>query len=232
MGAPDALVDSTLATTAAVPGGASRRTTAARAQADQLWSPTRDSASARRRTSRVAASPRGAKRRNASKQGPASGTMAASTAAAPPRAAPPRGSRTPRAGATDAEADKEPLEINEAEELVGKPWHARCEIKAAIDLPLRVCKAFCEYEFWDAATDAPRRFRTETVECQGTKEAMIDYSLIHSIEKVPQGFIDFLGQPLEGRLFVVPDMHTPTDTDPQSHSHKHTHTHTHTPEGT
>ena len=118
---------------------------------------------------------------------------------------------TPLAGPEEEDADKEVPDILDPEDLLGKPWHAKCSIKGAIDLPLMVDVAYCQYDFWDFGNGAPQTFTTDTIECEGTSKPVLDYEFVHSIDKVSQEFIDFLSTPLEVRLFVSPDVVAPKD---------------------
>lgn len=102
-------------------------------------------------------------------------------------------------------------DILDPDDLLGKPWHAKCSIKGAIDLPLMVDVAYCQYDFWDFGNGAPQTFTTDTIECEGTSKPVLDYEFVHSIDKVTQEFIDFLSAPLEVRLFVSPDVVPPKD---------------------
>ena len=118
---------------------------------------------------------------------------------------------TPLAGPEEEDADKPVEDVFDPADLLGKPWHAKCSIKGAIDLPLMVDVAYCQYDFWDFGNGAPQTFTTDTVECEGTSKPVLNYEFVHSIDKVTQEFIDFLSAPLEIRLFVSPDVVSPKD---------------------
>jgi len=117
----------------------------------------------------------------------------------------------PLAGPEEEDAGKPVEDILDPDDLLGKPWHAKCSIKGAIDLPLMVDVAYCQYDFWDFGNGAPQTFTTDTIECEGTSKPVLDYEFVHSIDKVTQEFIDFLSAPLEVRLFVSPDVVPPKD---------------------
>ena len=51
----------------------------------------------------------------------------------------------PVAGPEEEDAGKELEDILDPADLLGKPWHAKCTIKGAIDLPLMVDVAYCQY---------------------------------------------------------------------------------------
>ena len=116
----------------------------------------------------------------------------------------------PQASADEDEGGEVP-DILDPEDLLGKPWHAKCTIKGAIDLPLMVDVAYCQYDFWDFGNGAPQTFTTDTIECEGTSKPVLDYEFVHTVDKVTQEFIDFLSTPLEVRLFVSPDVVAPKD---------------------
>eukprot|EP01051_Picozoa_sp_SAG22_P004377 SAG22_NODE_232_length_14402_cov_58.042159_7_plen_1312_part_00 len=117
---------------------------------------------------------------------------------------------TPLASADEDEGGEVP-DILDPDELIGKPWHAKCSIKGAIDLPLMVDAAYCQYNFWDSVCAGPQTFTTDKIECDGTSKPMLDYEFVHTIDSVTQEFIDFVASPLEVRFFVCPDVVPPKD---------------------
>eukprot|EP01052_Picozoa_sp_SAG31_P036049 SAG31_NODE_4441_length_3226_cov_17.203070_1_plen_175_part_10 len=98
-------------------------------------------------------------------------------------------------------------DILEPEELIGKPWYAEVSIKGAFDLPLMVDVAYCQYEFWQDGELT--LFTTDTFEGQGTSKPELNYTFVHTVEKVTQEFIDFLSKPMEVKLYVSPDVVPP-----------------------
>ena len=52
-------------------------------------------------------------------------------------------------------------------------------------------------------------FTTDTFEGAGTSKPEINYTFVHSVEKCTQEFIDFLGKPMEVKLYVSPDVMPP-----------------------
>eukprot|EP00329_Picozoa_sp_Boothbay-MS584-11_P007350 67563_4 len=118
---------------------------------------------------------------------------------------------TPLAGPEPEDWEKPVDDVLDPDELIGKAWCARCEIKGAIDLPLMVDVAYCQYDFWDFGSNAAVTFTTDTIECEGTSKPVLNYEFVHSIDKVTQEFIDFLQQPIEIRLYVSPDVTAPKD---------------------
>ena len=113
----------------------------------------------------------------------------------------------PKNSPDEDEWDESKIEdILDADELIGKQWTAECCIKGAFDLPLMVDIAYCEYEFWEDG--APKLFTTEAFSAVegagGTSKPEMNHKWVHTVEKVDQGFLDFLAKPLEVKLYVSP----------------------------
>jgi hypothetical protein len=80
---------------------------------------------------------------------------------------------TPLAGPEPEDWDKEVEDVLEPDELIGKSWTAKCEIKGAVDLPLMVDVAYCQYDFWDFGAGCPQvsclRCVSQPIERLGTR---------------------------------------------------------------
>ncbi|CAM9536993.1 unnamed protein product, partial [Ascophyllum nodosum] len=104
---------------------------------------------------------------------------------------------TPLPGPEDEDAGKELMDVESEEDLIGKPWTYRMDLKGATGLPLMVNLAFVQYEL------GGQEFTTETVE-QNTHNPKFDYSFIHHIDRMSREMIESLKKPLQFRLWVSP----------------------------
>lgn len=101
-------------------------------------------------------------------------------------------------------------EITETDELIGKSWNYKIEIKGAHNLAERCVSARCVYQFYDPnATNKRSEFNTETIEFDdGTEHPDFNYSFVHTVENVQQDFIDFLNEPFHVNIFIKPHVTT------------------------
>ncbi|RHZ21321.1 hypothetical protein DYB37_003343 [Aphanomyces astaci] len=84
------------------------------------------------------------------------------------------------------------------DDLVGKPWTYKLEIKQALGLPMITDLAYCQYEFLGEI------FTTESVE-QNTRNPAFNYAHIHHIPCVTPEFVQYLqSHRLEFQLFINP----------------------------
>jgi hypothetical protein len=77
----------------------------------------------------------------------------------------------PLGGPEEEDANKEPPDIVDPSELVGKPWTYELTIKGCIDLPVSTDQCYCQYEFNGEV------FVTENVE-QHSNRPTFDYRAV------------------------------------------------------
>ena len=111
----------------------------------------------------------------------------------------------PLGGPNEEDANKKIPDINDEDELIGKPWTYRLEIKRAIELPVLCELAYVEYKFFGET------FTTEVVN-QTTLSPSFDYIQIHHIPSVTKEFIDFLKGKIEMKIYVTQHIPVPKDT--------------------
>lgn len=105
---------------------------------------------------------------------------------------------TPLGGEEEEQWDKEPIDICDPSELVGKSWTYELNIKGCIDLPLTTAGCYCQYEFNGEI------FTTENVE-QCTNRPVFDYKAIHHIDCVTEEFVEYLkNETLRMDVYVNP----------------------------
>jgi hypothetical protein len=102
----------------------------------------------------------------------------------------------------DEEESCPPAEIEGEEDLLGKSWTYKIEIKRAADLPVFCAMAYVEYDFFGET------FTTEAVQ-QTTFSPIFEYTKIHHIPKVTQEFIDYLKGSVEFRIHVTQHIDPP-----------------------
>ncbi|ETV79672.1 hypothetical protein, variant [Aphanomyces astaci] len=89
-------------------------------------------------------------------------------------------------------------DVDGPDDLVGKPWTYKLEIKQALGLPMITDLAYCQYEFLGEI------FTTESVE-QNTRNPAFNYAHIHHIPCVTPEFVQYLqSHRLEFQLFINP----------------------------
>merc|ERR1712032_1432729 len=98
------------------------------------------------------------------------------------------------------------------EELIGKPWTARLEIRGASGLEIMCSKAYVQYKFFGEL------FETLRID-DATFAPNFNYSFIHHIESVTQEFLDFLDKPMSFHVYAAPyikvkDGEQPSTSDP------------------
>lgn len=111
----------------------------------------------------------------------------------------------PLGGPNEEDANKKILDVNDEEDLLGKPWTYLLEIRRAIDLPVLCELAYVEYKFFGET------FTTEVVN-QTTLSPTFDYSQIHHIPSVTKEFIDFLKGKIEMKIYITQHIPIPKDT--------------------
>eukprot|EP00752_Nemacystus_decipiens_P003017 g2798.t1 len=104
---------------------------------------------------------------------------------------------TPLPGPEEEDAGKDLMDVETEDDLLGKPWTYRVDLKGATGLPLMVSHAFVQYEL------GGQLFTTETVE-QDTHNPVLEYSFVHHVERVSAELIASLKKPMQFRLWVSP----------------------------
>merc|ERR1711934_948915 len=98
------------------------------------------------------------------------------------------------------------------EELIGKPWTARLEIRGASGLEIMCSKAYVQYKFFGEL------FETLRID-DATFAPNFNYAYVHHIESVTQEFLDFLDKPMSFHVYAAPyikvkDGEQPSTSDP------------------
>jgi hypothetical protein len=93
-------------------------------------------------------------------------------------------------------------DIDDPQQLLGKPWAYRVTIKSATILPIMVSSCFVQYEFFG------QLYTTETVEAN-THRPVLDYTFVHSVEHVTPAFIEFLQLPMQYNVWISPFTEVP-----------------------
>merc|ERR1712025_1268043 len=98
------------------------------------------------------------------------------------------------------------------EELIGKPWTARLEIRGASGLEIMCSKAYVQYKFFGELYEALRID-------DATFAPNFNYTFVHHIDSVTQEFLDFLDKPMSFHVYAAPyikvkDGEQPSTTDP------------------
>merc|ERR1712032_840899 len=83
------------------------------------------------------------------------------------------------------------------EELIGKPWTARLEIRGASGLEIMCSKAYVQYKFFGEL------FETLRID-DATFAPNFNYAYVHHIESVTQEFLDFLDKPMSFHVYAAP----------------------------
>lgn len=97
-------------------------------------------------------------------------------------------------------------DVDDPDDLVGKPWTYKLSIKGATALPIMVSSCFVQYEFFGSGGCVPHT--TETVEAD-THSPRLDYTCIHHVDRVTPAFIAWLRRPLEFSVWVAPHVTPP-----------------------
>lgn len=109
---------------------------------------------------------------------------------------------TPLGGVNEEDANKPVPDVDSEEDLIGKPWTYRLNIKQATNLPVFCQMAYVEYSFMGET------FTSEVVE-QTTFSPVFNYSHVHHIEKVTPEFVKFLRGSMEIYVHVTQNVETP-----------------------
>ena len=109
---------------------------------------------------------------------------------------------TPLGGPREEDADKPVPDVDSEDDLIGKPWTYRLNIKQATNLPVFCQMAYVEYSFMGET------FTSEVVE-QTTFSPVFNYSHIHHVDRVTPEFIKFLRGSMEMFVHVTQNVETP-----------------------
>lgn len=109
----------------------------------------------------------------------------------------------PLAGPNEEDEGKALADIDDENDLIGKPWTYRLEIKRASDLPVFCEMAYVEYSFFGEA------FTTEAVE-QTTYSPIFDYKQVHHVPSVTEDFLKFLRGSMEMQVHVTQHINPPS----------------------
>mmetsp|Transcript_5555 Transcript_5555/g.5738 ORF Transcript_5555/g.5738 Transcript_5555/m.5738 type:complete len:1029 (+) Transcript_5555:142-3228(+) len=104
---------------------------------------------------------------------------------------------TPLAGPNEEDEKKPVPDIDSEDDLLGKSWTYKLEIKRASDLPVFCETAYIMYDFFGET------FTTENVQ-QQTYSPVFDYVKVHHIDRVTPEFIQFLKGSIEMFVHLTP----------------------------
>ena len=104
-------------------------------------------------------------------------------------------------GEKDANEDELP-EIQDPNELIGKPWTYKLKISGAKDLDQMAELTYCQYKFLGTT------FTTDTIE-QNTSNPSFEYECVHHVNEVTKEFLAFLQQPFHVSVFIKPYVASP-----------------------
>ena len=110
----------------------------------------------------------------------------------------------PLRGPNEEDEGKPPPDVESEEDLEGKPWTYRLEIKRAADLPVFCEMAYVEYDFFGET------YVTEAVQ-QNTFSPVFDYSKVHHVPRVTPDFVQFLKGSMEMRVHVTQHIEPPKE---------------------
>lgn len=110
----------------------------------------------------------------------------------------------PLAGPEESDWDKDPLDIEEDSDLLGKSWTYKLEIMRAADLPVFCDLSYVSYDFFGET------FTTEAVQ-QVTYAPVFEYTKIHHVPVVTEEFLKFLKGSIEMQIHVNQHVDEPKD---------------------
>lgn len=120
---------------------------------------------------------------------------------------------TPLASPDDPDSAPSDDMFNDSpEELLGKEWTYKIEIRGASGLELMCSKAYVEYRFFG------EKYQTLTIE-EDTSAPTFNYMYVHHVPSVTQEFLDFLDKPMDFIVYAAPFIKTsglppPSSVDP------------------
>lgn len=131
---------------------------------------------------------------------------------------------TPLAGPEEGDENKPVRDIDSEDDLLGKPWTYKIEIKRSADLPVFCEMAYVSYDFFGEACMTgkilsvllKKIMSNRCVLCveavqQTTYSPVFDYSRIHHIPNVTPEFIKYLKGSIEMQIHVNQHVDPPPD---------------------
>jgi len=110
----------------------------------------------------------------------------------------------PLGGPNEDDENKPIRDIDSEDDLLGKPWTYRVEIKRAMDLPIFCELAYVQYDFFGET------FVTEAVQ-QQTYSPTFDYTKVHHVPTVTKEFLEYLKGSVEFQIHVSQHIDEPPD---------------------
>ena len=95
-----------------------------------------------------------------------------------------------------------PLEIEDEDEQIGKPWTYELNVVQATGLPVHCFSAYIQYDFFGET------FVSECIE-ELTYSPKLQHKKVHHIPCVTKEFLDWLKQPLEMEIHVTQEVALP-----------------------
>merc|ERR1712224_763483 len=119
---------------------------------------------------------------------------------------------TPLAGPDSDTPPEEGMFNDSPQELLGRPWTYKLEIRGASGLDIMCSKAYVQYKF------NGELYETLRID-EATFAPNFNYSFVHHVEKVTQEFLDFLDKPMSFHVYAAPyikvkEGEQPSTTDP------------------
>jgi hypothetical protein len=96
-----------------------------------------------------------------------------------------------------------PADVEDENDIIGKPWTYRLEIEKASDLPVFCEQAYVEYNFFGETVT------TEVVE-QSTYSPVFNFSYVHHIPCATKEFLQFLKGSIEMFVHVTQHVNPPS----------------------
>ena len=109
---------------------------------------------------------------------------------------------SPLGGPEEEQWETPPMDVEDENDMLGKPWTYRLQIESASDLPVFVEQAFVEYEFFGET------FTTEVIE-QNTFSPEFKYSFVHHVPNVTKEFVTFLKSSMEMDIHITQHVNEP-----------------------
>ena len=109
---------------------------------------------------------------------------------------------TPLAGPNEEDWTRDPPDIDNEDDLLGKSWTYKLGIKTASNLPVFCEQAYVEYDFFGEV------FTTEVV-AQSTFSPVFNYEHVHHVDKVTPEFVSFLKGSMEMYVHVTQHVDMP-----------------------
>lgn len=119
---------------------------------------------------------------------------------------------SPLASPDNADTPGDEMFNDTPEELLGRPWTYRLEIRGASGLDIMCSKAYVQYKFFGEL------YETLTID-DATFAPNFGYAYVHHVESVTQEFLNFLDKPMSFHVYAAPyikvkDGDQPSTSDP------------------